>query len=582
MKKNSHHKIKIKTGRTAEFIFFKILVLTMITGWLIAGCQQEGGTMADLVLVNGQIWTVDQKKPEVSALAISQNKILAAGQNSEIKKFIGPATKVIDLKGAFVLPGFIDTHTHFLNGGFALKSVKLRDCHSREEFVSRLKAKASELPAGAWIVNGDWDHEQFNPPELPQKEWIDAATPSHPVCVNRFDGHMVLVNSLALKLARIGRETVSPPGGEIVKDPQTGEPTGILKDAACDLIYAIIPEPSNEEKLAAARAALKEAAAHGVTSIHDMSDLSSFGVYDQLRQQNELTVRLYVYDQISDLDNFLQAKDRIGAGYPFLRLAGLKGFVDGSLGSSTAYFFEPYNDQPQTSGLLASHMYPEGIMEKRLLQADLAGCQVAVHAIGDRANAIILDLYQKVFEQNGPRDRRWRVEHAQHLRPEDLARFGQLGVIASVQPYHAIDDGCWAEKKIGPERIKTTYAFNSLLKSGATLAFGSDWTVAPLDPVSGIYAAVTRRTLDNRHPEGWIPEEKISVEEAIKGYTINATYTEFSEKEKGSIEPGKLADLVVLDRNLLKIKPEDIISTRVVMTVVDGRIVFDRLEAGSQ
>jgi predicted amidohydrolase YtcJ len=582
MKKNSHHKIKIKTGRTAEFIFFKILVLTMITGWLIAGCQQEGGTMADLVLVNGQIWTVDQKKPEVSALAISQNKILAAGQNSEIKKFIGPATKVIDLKGAFVLPGFIDTHTHFLNGGFALKSVKLRDCHSREEFVSRLKAKVSELPAGAWIVNGDWDHEQFDPPELPKKEWIDAATPSHPVCVNRFDGHMVLANSLALKLARIGRETVSPPGGEIVKDPQTGEPTGILKDAACDLIYAIIPEPSNEEKLAAARAALKEAAAHGVTSIHDMSDLSSFGVYDQLRQQNELTVRLYVYDQISDLDNFLQAKDRIGAGYPFLRLAGLKGFVDGSLGSSTAYFFEPYNDQPQTSGLLASHMYPEGIMEKRLLQADLAGCQVAVHAIGDRANAIILDLYQKVFEQNGPRDRRWRVEHAQHLRPEDLARFGQLGVIASVQPYHAIDDGCWAEKKIGPERIKTTYAFNSLLKSGATLAFGSDWTVAPLDPVSGIYAAVTRRTLDNRHPEGWIPEEKISVEEAIKGYTINAAYTEFSEKEKGSIEPGKLADLVVLDRNLLKIKPEDIISTRVVMTIVDGKIVFDRLEAGSQ
>lgn len=221
-------------------------------------------------------------------------------------------------------------------------------------------------------------------------------------------------------------------------------------------------------------------------------------------------------------------------------------------------------------------------MEKRLLQADLAGCQVAVHAIGDRANAIILDLYQKVFEQNGPRDRRWRVEHAQHLRPEDLARFGQLGVIASVQPYHAIDDGCWAEKKIGPERIKTTYAFNSLLKSGATLAFGSDWTVAPLDPVSGIYAAVTRRTLDNRHPEGWIPEEKISVEEAIKGYTINAAYTEFSEKEKGSIEPGKLADLVVLDRNLLKIKPEDIISTRVVMTIVDGKIVFDRLEAGSQ
>lgn len=582
MKKNSYQRIKIGTGRPAEFIFFKLLALMMITGWLVAGCQQKGGTMADLVLVNGQVWTVDQKKPEVSALAISQNKILAVGQNSEIKKVIGPATKVIDLKGAFVLPGFIDAHTHFLNGGFALKAVKLRDCQSREEFVSRLEAKAAELPAGAWIVNGDWDHEQFNPPELPRKEWIDAATPNHPVCVNRFDGHMVLVNSLALKLAGIGKETVSPPGGEIVKDPQTGEPTGILKDAACDLVYAIIPEPSNEEKLAAVRAAMREAAVHGVTSIHDMSDLSSFEVYDQLRQQNELTARLYVYDQISDLDNFLQAKEKVGAGHPFLRLAGLKGFVDGSLGSSTAYFFEPYDDQPGTSGLLASHMYPEGIMEKRLLQADRAGCQVAVHAIGDRANAIILDLYQKIFEQTGPRDRRWRVEHAQHLRPEDLTRFGQLGVIASVQPYQAIDDGCWAEKKIGSERIKTTYAFNSLLKSGATLAFGSDWTVAPLDPLAGIYAAVTRRTLDNRHPEGWIPEEKIPVEEAIKGYTINAAYAEFSEKEKGSIEPGKLADLVILDRNILKIKLEDIRSTRVLMTVVDGRIIFDRLEAEGQ
>jgi len=582
MKKNSHHKIKIKTGRPAEFIFLNILALMIMTGLLFTGCQPGGRTMADLVLVNGTIWTVDQNKPEVSAVAISQNRIIATGQDSKVKKFIGPATRVIDLKGAFVLPGFIDAHTHFLNGGFALKAIKLRDCHSREEFVSRMAAKASELPAGAWIVNGDWDHEQFNPPELPRKEWIDAVTPNHPVCVNRFDGHMVLVNSLALKLAGIGQETVSPPGGEIVKDPQTGEPTGILKDAACDLVYALIPEPSNEEKLAAVRAAMREAAAHGVTSIHDMSDFSSFEIYDQLRQQGELTCRLYVYVQIPDIDKFIEARTKIGTGYPFLRLAGLKGFADGSLGSSTAYFFEPYNDQPRTSGLLASHMYPEGIMEKRLLQADRAGCQVAVHAIGDRANAIILDLYQKIFEQNGPRDRRWRIEHAQHLRPEDLARFGQLGVIASVQPYHAIDDGCWAEKKIGPERLKPTYAFNSLLKSGATLAFGSDWTVAPLDPLAGIYAAVTRRTLDNRQPEGWIPEQKISVEEAIKGYTMNAAYAEFSEKEKGSIEAGKLADLVVLDRSLFKIKPEDIRSTQVLMTIVDGKIIFDRSEAGSQ
>jgi len=557
-------------------------VLIIIACLLAIGCQSKGGTMADLVLINGQVWTINPDRPEVSALAISHNRIMATGHDSEIKQFIGPQTKIIDLKGAFVLPGFIDAHTHFLTGGFALQSIKLRDCRSREEFVSRIAAKAAELPAGSWILNGDWDHEQFEPPELPRKEWIDPVSPDNPVCVNRFDGHMVLVNSLALKLARIGKDTVSPPGGEIVKDPVSGEPTGILKDAACQLVYAIIPEPSMEEKLAAVRAALNEAASHGVTSIHDMSDLDSYEVYDVLLQRGELTARLYVYDQISDVDNFLKMKEKIGAGHPFLRLAGLKGFVDGSLGSSTAYFFEPYVDQPGTCGLLASHMYPEGVMEKRLFQADRAGCQVAVHAIGDRANALLLDLYQKVFDEDGPGDRRWRVEHAQHLRKEDIGRFGQLGVIASVQPYHAIDDGCWAEKKIGLERIKTTYAFNSLLKSGATLVFGSDWTVAPLDPLSGIYAAVTRRTLDGQHPDGWIPEEKIPVEEAIKAYTINAAYAEFTEKEKGSIEPGKLADLVVIDRNILKIKPEEIISASVLMTIVDGRIIFDRLDRKGQ
>jgi len=570
-------KIKIRARQMSRFIFLKFIALVIMTGLLFSSCQPKGEAMADLVLLNGQIWTVDPDRPEASAVAINQNRILAVGQDSNVKELIGPETKVINLKGAFVLPGFIDAHTHFLNGGFALKSVKLRDCRRREEFISRIAAKASELPSGAWIVNGDWDHEQFSPPELPRKEWIDAVTPNHPVCVNRFDGHMVLVNSLALKLAKIGRDTVSPSGGEIVKDSLTGEPTGILKDAACDLIYAIIPEPSLEEKLAAVRIALQEAASHGVTSIHDMSDLSSFEVYQILRQKGELTARLYVYDQISDLDNFLQLKEKSGSGDQFLRLAGLKGFIDGSLGSSTAYFFKPYSDEPGNCGLLASHMYPEGIMEKRLFRADQAGCQVAVHAIGDWANALILDLYQKVFEQNGPRDRRWRIEHAQHLQRDDMGRFGQLGLIASVQPYHAIDDGCWAEKKIGPERIETTYAFNSLLKSGATLAFGSDWTVAPLDPLAGIYAAVTRRTLDGRHPDGWIPEEKISVEEAIKGYTINAAYAEFSEREKGSVEPGKLADLVVLDRHILKIKPEEIKSARVLMTMVDGRIIFDRL-----
>ncbi|MBC7349209.1 MAG: amidohydrolase [Candidatus Aminicenantes bacterium] len=534
--------------------------------------------MAETVFLNGHIWTADDSCPEVEALAVVQNKIVRTGPKAEIKKLIGARTRVIDLQGKLMLPGFIDAHTHFLNGGLALRSVQLRTCRTREEFISRVAAKARELPPGAWILNGDWDHEQFDPPVLPSRDWIDTVTPDHPVCVNRYDGHMVLVNSLALKLAGIDRNTVSPPGGEILRDPRSGEPTGILKDAAADLVYAVIPPPDLEEKIEAVRLALKEAAANGVTSVHDMSDASSFEVYQELLRAGELTARLYVYFQIPEIDSFLRLKIKSGFGHPFLRLAGLKGFVDGSLGSATALFFEPYSDNPAAYGLLAAHMFPEGIMEKRLRLADEAGLQVAIHAIGDRANALLLDVMGKILRENGPRDRRWRIEHCQHLRKIDIERFGKLGLIASVQPYHAIDDGCWAERKIGPERARTTYAFRSLQSAGAVLVFGSDWTVAPLNPLTGIYAAVTRKTLDGKNPGGWIPEEKISLEEALKGYTIRAAYAEFSEKEKGSLQAGKLADLVVLDRDLFRLKPDDIPGTRVLLTMVDGRIVYSEPE----
>ncbi|MDW3229107.1 MAG: amidohydrolase [Acidobacteriota bacterium] len=559
--------------------WMKLMLAIIISSlFFYSTCVSKGGVMADTVLINGHIWTVNSQQPEAEALAIVQNRIVSLGKSSEIKKLIGSQTRVIDLKGRFVLPGFIDTHTHFLNGGLALRSVQLRTCRSREEFTRRIEAKTKELEPGSWILNGDWDHEQFSPPVLPSKEWIDKVTPEHPVCVNRFDGHMVLVNSLAMSLAGIDKKTVSPPGGEIIKDPLTGEPTGILKDAAAELVYAKIPELTLAEKKEAVKAALKEAAVNGVTSIHDMSDASSFEVFQELLRSGELTSRLYVYIQIPEIDVFLRLKIKSGFGHPFLRLAGLKGFVDGSLGSETALFFEPYSDNPKAYGLLASHMFPEGIMEKRLSQADQAGLQVAVHAIGDRANAMVLDIMEKIIRENGPRDRRWRIEHVQHLRKSDIERFSQLGLIASVQPYHAIDDGCWAERKIGSERAKTTYAFNSLLQAGAIPVFGSDWTVAPLSPLTGIYAAVTRKTLDGQNPEGWIPQEKITVEEAIKSYTVRAAYAEFSEKEKGSLEPGKLADLVVLDRNLLRIEPDEILKTRVLLTMVDGRVIFSASE----
>jgi predicted amidohydrolase YtcJ len=542
--------------------------------------------MADLVLVNGTVWTANSAQPWAEAVAIDGDRILRVGRTAEIKKFVGKKTRVIDLKGALALPGFIDSHTHFLKGGFALSSIQLRDVTSREQFVQRVEAKARELEKGEWILEGNWDHEQWNPVELPRKEWIDAVSPQNPVCVSRYDLHIVLANSLALKIAGITGQTKSPEGGEVQKDPKTGEPTGILRDAAVDLVMRHIPEPSLKTRMRAAEAALRHAAELGVTSVHDMADALNFGasfeVYQELLQEGKLTARINFYIPIDEIDFVDKLKLKTPFGNGWLDIGGLKGFADGGLGASTAYFFEPYTDNPHNLGLLAPQMFPEGIMEKRVAEADKDGVQVAIHAIGDKANFIILNIFEKVMAQNGPRDRRWRIEHAQHLRPEDIKRFAQLGVIASVQPYHAIDDGRWAESKIGKERCRTTYAFKSLLDAGAVLALGSDWPVAPLNPLVGIYAAVTRQTTDGKNPDGWFPEQKLPLEEALKGFTLNGAKAEFSEGVKGSLEEGKLADLVVLDQNLFKIAPEKIKDAHVTLTIAGGRIVYDRSESAGR
>jgi predicted amidohydrolase YtcJ len=557
----------------SKLSFCRILAFLLALGF-VHGCKRSPeGNMADLALLNGKVWTGDPGRPWAEAVAVRGDKIFAVGTTAEVRKLASGAANIVDLGGALVLPGFIDSHTHFLAGGFALKSIQLRAARSREEFVALIAAKARELGKGRWVVNGDWDHQEFSPPELPRKDWIDAVTPDNPVCVNRLDGHMVLANSLALKLAGVTKDTPVPPGGEIVKDPATGEPTGILKDTAMDFVYAKIPEPSFAEKIEAAEASLRHAAENGVTSVHEMADAASFEVFEELARRSRLTTRVYVYIPITEVDTLARLKLKSPFGSPYLKLAGLKGFVDGSLGSATAYFFEPYTDDPGTSGLLHGQMFPEGIMEKRIMEADRAGLQLAIHAIGDRANSLLLDMYEKAVAANGPRDRRWRVEHAQHLRPADIVRFGRLGLVAAVQPYHLVDDGRWAEGKIGPERARTTYAFRSLREAGAILAFGSDWTVAPLSPILGIYAAVTRRTLDGKKPGGWIPEEKVSVEEAVRAYTANGAYAEFAEAAKGTIQAGKLADMVVLDRDIFTIPPEEIAGVKVAMTVFDGKIV---------
>jgi len=531
---------------------------------------------ADLILFNGPVWTANPAQPWAEAVAVTEARILDVGSLEKIKKWISPTTKHIDLKGRFLLPGFTDCHTHFLEGGFFLSGLDLTGVKSQREFKIKVEEKVKEIDEGEWILNGNWDHYQFNPPLLPSKEWIDDVTPFNPVCLNRIDGHMVLANSLALKIAGINRDTPSPPGGEIIKEAQTREPTGILKDAAVEILRKYIPQPSFKEKIKAAEAALRNASEVGLTSIHDMGSASNFQVYQYLWQRNKLTARICLYLPIAEVSCLSSLKSYKMANKEFLKIGGFKGFVDGSLGSETALFFEPYADNPAHTGLFHSQMFPEGIMAKRILKADKAGFQVAIHAIGDKANHILLNILEKIQASNPPQERRWRIEHAQHLLPQDMARMAKLRVIASVQPYHLLDDGCWAEKKIGRERCRTSYAFRSLLDRGVKLACGSDWTVAPLNPLTGIYAAVSRQTLDGRNPEGWFPEQKIPLKEAIKGYTINGAYAEFSEEKKGSIERGKLADLVVLDKNLFELPTEAISQARVQMTIVDGRVVFSR------
>ncbi|PWU16587.1 MAG: amidohydrolase [Verrucomicrobia bacterium] len=542
---------------------------------LNAAPAKDQSVPADLLILNGSIHTMDKEHPTAEALAVIGNRIAAVGSSKELRELRGPKTRVIDAGGKLVLPGFNDAHVHFLMGGFSLANVDLRDAQSPEEMARRLGEYAKKLPKGRWILGGDWDHEKWPGAPLPTKEMIDAATPDHPVWVNRLDGHMALANTLALKLAGVTRETKDPPGGVIVRDAKTGEPTGVLKDGAESLVERAIPDKTFDEKHIAACAGTDFAARMGVTSVTDMSADGDVGLYQYMADHGELKTRIYAIRSIVSWEAFGRIGIRGAFGSDLLRIGGLKGFSDGSLGSTTALFFEPYADSPQTRGLLFDQMLPEGIMLTRVEGADKAGLQVMIHAIGDEANFRILEIYRETAEKNGPRDRRFRIEHAQHLRSSEIPRFGQQKVVASMQPYHCADDGRWCDKRIEPERSKGTYAFRSLLDSGAVLAFGSDWTVAPLNPLEGLKAAVTRQTLDGKHPGGWHPEQKITLDEAIHAFTVGSAYAEFAEKVKGTLTPGKLADLVMIDRDLYKIAPAEIDKAKVVMTVMDGRIVYE-------
>ncbi len=535
----------------------------------------------DLIALHGKIWTENSAQPEAEALAVSGHRILAVGTDAEIQKLAGPATKVLDLKGHRVVPGFNDAHIHAFWGGQGLASVQLTDAHSREEFVARIAAFAKTQPAGAWIVDGNWDEQKWSPVELPRHDWIDAVTPNNPVWVQRSDGHQILANALAMKLAGVDKNTKDVVGGTIVRDGD-GNPTGVFKDAAKDLITRAIPPPTDDQIDAALLAAQKYALDNGVTSVQDMGFTGTEAAnmearvvrgYQRLMAEGKWKLRVAARFPLPEDARYRALGIMTNFGNDTLVIGSLKAFADGSLGSATAWFEQPFDDQPGNRGLPSEDLADAERFYSELKAADQAGNHIATHAIGDHANKVILDLYERLEQEDGPADRRLRIEHAQTLRPEDIPRFGQLHVIASVQPYHAIDDGRWAETRLGHERAKTTYAFKSLLDSGATLALGTDWFVAPINPMLTIYAATTRRTLDGKHPDGWFPEQKLTVRQAVHAYTVGSAYAESQDDIKGSLQPGKLADFDVLSDDIFHIDPVQIENVKVLTTVLGGEIV---------
>ncbi len=525
---------------------------------------------ADLVAF-GKVWTGDSTRPLAGAVASRGDTIIAVGDSATVARLVGDSTVVLHAGRGMVVPGFMDAHVHLLDAGIQLASIDLREADSPEEFIRRVQAFALERPPGEWIFGGDWDHERWPGAPLPRREWIDSVSPRNPVFISRLDGHMGLANSLALTAAGITRRTPEIPGGVIVRDPRTGQPTGILKDEAMNPVFAVMPDPSDAQVDAALRRATAFAHARGVTAVGSVSVgwLQVAGLL-RARARGDLGLRVSLYPGLADWRRVADSLRARGPGDDWLRLAGVKGYVDGSLGSTTALFFEPYSDDPTSSGLLTT---PEDSLRQQIGGADSAGLQVVVHAIGERANALVLDIFDSVARVHGPRDRRFRIEHAQHLRREEVRRMAAQGVIASMQPAHIIDDGNWAGKRLGP-RVTGSYLFRAILDAGGTLVFGSDWTVAPLDPLLGIYAAVTRRTADGKNPGGWIPDQKITVEEALQVYTVHNAYGVFAEATRGRLAPGYRADLVVLDQDLFTIPPEAIAQAAVRATVSAGRVVY--------
>jgi predicted amidohydrolase YtcJ len=523
-----------------------------------------------MILLNAHIWTGNPAQPWAEALAVSGDTLLYVGSDEAVKKYLTPSTQLIDGQGQMATPGFIDSHVHFIDAGMNLASVQLRDANTKALFIQRITDFAKTVAPGTWITGGDWDHTLWGG-ELPQASWIDSITPKNPVFLNRLDGHMCLANTAAMKATGISINTKDVAGGAITRDTK-GNPLGIFKDNAQNLVYAKMPPLTDAMRDRALTMAMDFVASKGVTSVHNMGTWEDLATFRRANKKGQLKTRIYANVPLYTWAKLKTEIARNGQGDKWVKIGGLKGFVDGSLGSHTAAMMAPFSDNAKDKGFFIT---PLDSLYAYISQADKAGLQVMVHAIGDEAIHQQLNIFERVAKENGARDRRFRIEHAQHIAPSDILRFSALHVIPSMQPYHAIDDGRWAETYLGSERIKTTYAFNSLIKNGIKPAFGSDWFVAPPTPMEGIYAAVTRQTLDGKNPNGWVPAQKITLEDALQGYTNNSAYAAFDEKRKGSLEKGKLADFVVLNTDLTKIAPEKIRDAKVLMTIVGGKVVYE-------
>jgi len=541
--------------------------------------QAANPIAADLVVINGKIWTGVAGGAEVQALAVVGDKIVAVGDNQAIRRRIGPLTKIIDAHGRRVVPGLTDSHTHIISGGLHLKRLNLRDVKDKQAFIVAVGRDAQTKKKWQWVVGGRWSVESWVKPESPTRFWIDAVTGNVPVLLRRMDGHQALVNTATLRLAGVDKKgPPDPVGGEIERDHATGEPTGILKGSAMELVTRLIPPPSQDEMYQALLRAQKHLNSLGITGVHDMCEPAHLAIFERVLQEHKLTVRIYTFVSVVDWDTWGKRVAQYPNRDPLLHVAGLKGYMDGSLGSRTAYMREPYSDAGEHTkyprGQLTDFADPPESLYDTVKKADGLGLQLAVHAIGDEANHLILNAYEQARKANGRTDARHRIEHAQHLLLEDVPRFAALGVVASMQPYHKADDGRYAEKRLGRERLRGSYAYRQLVDSGASVTFGSDWPVVTADPFAGMDSAVNARTIAGKI---WLPQHSLTVEEALRAYTVWPAYASHREKVLGTIEPGMLADFVILSADVLTIPPQQISQVHAQTTVVGGTVVYKEL-----